>query len=158
MAETGEKCWIIRNDLEYPAVVQGTVFEDLPGESATIIQLCGELTCRKVGDHNVWFSEREAWEEVKQRLREVEEDLEQRKEQVSERIVEVDKTLFELSVDTSRKQKIQERGYFIPGDRLWAAFTGGVYQVVVKRSTWTGLPRFSALTVILKKITGLNFL
>ena len=133
MAEKGEKCWVIRNDPEYLTVVQGTVLEDLPEENATIFQLSKEIVRRKMDNNNVWFSEREAWEEVRQRLREVEKDLSHRKEQVSARIADVDKTLLELTIDTAREQKILERGYFIPGDVLWAAFPDGVYQVIVRK-------------------------
>jgi len=142
MAEKGEKCWVVVNDLEHSTVLPAVVHEDLPSESMTIVEFEqpneGRLIM-KLGDHNVWFSETEAWEEARQRLREVENDLEYRREQVSGRIADVDKALLELSICESREQAIQVRGYFIPGDLLWAAFPCGVYQVRVKaiHSDWS---------------------
>lgn len=139
MAEKGEKCWVVVNDLEHSTVLPAVVHEDLPFESMTIVEFEqpneGRLIM-KLGDHNVWFSEKEAWEEARQRLLEVREDLETRRDEVTGRIRDMDKTLVDLETRGTREQKIQERGYFIPGDLIWALFPGGVFHVIVKKLHW----------------------
>ena len=135
MAEKGEKCWVVVNDLEHSTVLPAVVHEDLPSESMTIVEFEqpheGRLLM-KLGDHNVWFSEQEAWEEARQRLLEVREDLETQKDEVTDRIRAMDKAIFELTIANSRESKIRSRGYFIPGDLGWVILPDGVFQVVIK--------------------------
>ena len=142
MAEKGEKCWVILNDLEHTTVKPAVIHNDLPETSKTQVEFLqpnGEFIVRELDDHLVWFDEHDAWEEARQRLRDVEEDLQVRLEEIGERITDVDCTLNELESRESEgsldvpSDTPDYRGYFIPGDLAWAALPAGVFCVQIHK-------------------------